>query len=291
MSNPFRSTLLQLAPAAFVVLWSTGFIGAKFGLPYIEPLSFLAIRFACVATLLSLLALALRRPWPADWRTIAHLGAAGLMLHAGYLSGVFAAIHQGLSAGQIALIVGLQPLLTAPLSALLLGERIRRIQWLGLVLGFGGVVLVVGRRISGGGSDVALALAVMALISITLGTLYQKRFVPSFDLWTGSAWQFAASLLVVGPLALVLESGRIAWTADLVFALAWLTLVLSIGAISLLHLLIRRGAATRVSALFYLTPPTTALMAWLMFDERLDATALAGMALCAAGVWMVVGRR
>lgn len=291
MSVTLKSAALQAAPAVFVLLWSTGFIGAKFGLPYVEPLTFLAIRFASVATLLSLLAIAQRRPWPADWRTVAHLCTAGVMLHAGYLSGVFAAIHHGLSAGQIALIVGLQPLLTAPLSAIFLGERVRRIQWLGLVLGFAGVVLVVGRRITGGGSDTALALAALALASITLGTLYQKRFVPSFDLWTGSALQFVASLLVVWPLSLLLETGRIAWTAEFVFALSWLTLVLSIGAISLLHLLIRRGAATRVSALFYLTPPTTALMAWLMFGERLDATALAGMALCAVGVWLVVGRR
>lgn len=291
MSAAFRSLGLQLAPAAFVFLWSTGFIGAKFGLPYAEPLTFLAIRFACVVTLLSMLALALRRPWPADWRSVAHLAAAGVMIHAGYLSGVFAAIHNGMSAGRIALIVGLQPLITAPLAGLLLRERVRPTQWLGLLLGFAGVVLVVGGRVAGGGSDGALALSLMALAGITLGTLYQKRFVPSFDLWTGSVVQFAASLSVVGPLALLLESGRVAWTADFVFALAWLTLVLSIGAISLLHLLIRRGAATRVSALFYLTPPTTASLAWLIFNEQLDAAAVAGMVLCAVGVWLAAGRR
>lgn len=291
MTSAAKPGALQLAPALFVLLWSTGFIGAKLGLPYIEPLSFLAIRFACVASLLVLLALALRRPWPADWPTRAHLGVAGVMLHAGYLSGVFCAIHSGLSAGQVALVVGLQPLATALLGVPLLGERVSPAQWLGLILGLAGVALVVGKRIGGGGSDAALALAALALASITLGTLYQKRFVPSFDLWTGSALQFAASLLVVGPLALLLESGRIEWTPHFVFALAWLTLVLSIGAISLLHLLIRRGAATRISALFYLTPPTTALLAWLIFDERLDAMALAGMALCGAGVWLVVARR
>lgn len=234
---------------------------------------------------------ALRRPWPSEWRTCAHLGFAGVLLHAGYLSGVFCAIHKGLSAGQVALIVGLQPLLTALLSVVFLGERVSRSQWFGLVLGFAGVVLVVGKRIGASGSDAALALAAMALTSITLGTLYQKRFVPSFDLWTGSALQFAAALLVLGPLALLFEGGRIEWTPGFVFALAWLTLVLSIGAISLLHLLIRRGAATRISALFYLTPPMTALMAWLISGERLDATALAGMALCGVGVWLVIGRR
>ena len=291
MAVTIRSAALHLAPATFVVLWSTGFVGAKLGLPYVEPLTFLTLRFVCVASLLGLLALLLRRPWPADWRTRAHLGVAGVMLHAGYLSGVFCAIHSGLSAGQVALIVGLQPLLTALLSSLFMGERVGRVQWLGLGLGFAGVVLVVGKRIGAGGSDAALALALMALISITLGTLYQKRFVPSFDLWTGSALQFAASLLVLGPLSLLIETGRIEWTPSFLFALTWLTLVLSIGAISLLHLLIRRGAATRISALFYLTPPTTALIAWQVFDERLDASAVAGMALCGFGVWLVVGRR
>lgn len=291
MTPTFRSAALQLAPATFVVLWSTGFIGAKLGLPYAEPLTFLALRFVCVASLLGLLALVLRRPWPADWRTCAHLAVAGIILHAGYLSGVFSAIHSGLSAGQVALIVGLQPLLTALLSSLFLGERVGRIQWLGLVLGFVGVVLVVGTRLGAGGSHAALALALMALASITLGTLYQKRFVPSFDLWTGSVLQFAAALLVVGPLSLLIETGRIEWTPSFLFALAWLTLVLSIGAISLLHLLIRRGAATRISALFYLTPPTTAFIAWLVFDERLDAGAMAGMVLCGVGVWLVIGRR
>lgn len=172
------------------------------GASYAEPLTFLALRFVCVASLLGLLALVLRRPWPADWRTCAHLAVAGIILHAGYLSGVFSAIHSGLSAGQVALIVGLQPLLTALLSSLFLGERVGRIQWLGLVLGFVGVVLVVGTRLGAGGSHAALALALMALASITLGTLYQKRFVPSFDLWTGSVLQFAAALLVVGPLAI-----------------------------------------------------------------------------------------
>lgn len=291
MSGRFQSVALGLAPAAFVLLWSTGFIGAKLGLPHVEPLTFLTIRFACVASLLALLALALRRPWPGDRRTCAHLAVAGVLLHGGYLSGVFGAIHSGLSAGQVALIVGLQPLLTALLSALFLGERIGRIQWLGLLLGFVGVVLVLGQRIGAGGSHGAIALSLMALASITLGTLYQKRFVPSFDLWTGSALQFAAALLVVGPLSWFVESGHIDWTPSFVFALAWLTLVLSIGAISLLHLLIRRGAATRVSTLFYLTPPSTALLAWLVFDERLAVGAFVGMVLCGVGVWMVIGRR
>jgi drug/metabolite transporter (DMT)-like permease len=291
MSGKLQAVALGLAPAAFVLLWSTGFIGAKLGLPHVEPLTFLSIRFACVASLLALLALALRRPWPADRRTCAHLGVTGVMLHGGYLSGVFGAIHGGLSAGQVALIVGLQPLLTALLSAVFLGERVSRPQWLGLLLGFVGVVLVLGQRVGTGGSHAALGLALMALVGITLGTLYQKRYVPSFDLWTGSALQFAAALLVVAPMSWAFESGRIDWTPDFVFALAWLTLVLSIGAISLLHLLIRRGAATRVSALFYLTPPSTALLAWLVFDERLTVGAFAGMVLCGFGVWLVIGRR
>lgn len=281
----------QLAPFVFVLLWSTGFIGAKLGLPYAGPLTFLSVRFVCVIVLLVILATVLQRRWPVGRRTWLHLAAAGVLLHAGYLSGVFCSIGAGLSAGQVALIVGLQPLLTALLGARLLGERLGGRQWLGLACGFLGVALVVGDRLGQSSSLPALGLAVLGLAGITLGTLYQKRFVPSFDLWTGSAVQFAAALAVIGPLAWWLEPAGIEWTPSFLFALGWLTLVLSIGAISLLHLLIRRGEATRVSALFYLTPPTTALMAWLIFDERLSPWALLGMAVCVFGVWLVIGRR
>ncbi|MBS3916393.1 MAG: DMT family transporter, partial [Sulfuritalea sp.] len=281
--------LLALAPGVFVLLWSTGFIGAKLGLPYAEPLTFLLIRFACVIALLGSLALALRRPWPQRPMQWLHIAFAGVLLHGGYLSGVFLAIHGGMPAGVVALIVGIQPLLTAFLSASMVGERVSGRQWAGLVLGFGGVILVVSDKLGFSGlSGAGLAFAAMALVSITVGTLYQKRFCAELDLWSGSVIQFAATALVLLPFALAFETMRVEWSGQFVFALAWLIVVLSLGAISLLHLLIRRGAATRVSALFYLVPPTTALLAFFIFGEKLGLTAVAGMAIAAAGVAIAV---
>ena len=280
-----QSFLLALAPGLFVLLWSTGFIGAKLGLPYAEPLSFLLIRFACVIGLLGLLALVLRRPWPHRPTQWLHIAVAGALLHGGYLSGVFLAIHTGMAAGVVALIVGIQPLLTAFLSASMVGERVSGRQWMGLVLGFGGVTLVVWDKLGFGGlSGAGFAFSTLALVSITLGTLYQKRYCADLDLWSGSVIQFVAAALVLLPFALAFETMRVAWSGQFVFALGWLIFVLSLGAISLLHLLIRRGAATRVSALFYLVPPTTALLAFLIFGEKLGLAAVAGMAIAAAGV-------
>ena len=284
-----QSLLFALAPGLFVLLWSTGFIGAKLGLPYAEPLSFLLIRFACVIGLLGLLALVLRRPWPHRPTQWLHIAVAGALLHGGYLSGVFLAIHTGMAAGVVALIVGIQPLLTAFLSASMVGERVSGRQWMGLVLGFGGVTLVVWDKLGFGGlSGAGFAFSTLALVSITLGTLYQKRYCADLDLWSGSVIQFVAAALVLLPFALAFETMRVAWSGQFVFALGWLIFVLSLGAISLLHLLIRRGAATRVSALFYLVPPTTALLAFLIFGEKLGLAAVAGMAIAAAGVAIAV---
>jgi drug/metabolite transporter (DMT)-like permease len=282
---------LALAPALFVLLWSTGFIGAKLGLPYAEPLTFLLLRFACVIVLLGILAIVLRRPWPHRPMQWLHIGVAGALLHGGYLSGVFLAIASGLSAGVVALIVGIQPLLTAFLSAAMVGERVRARQWSGLVLGFGGLALVVSGKFGlAGMSEAGLGFSVLALFGITLGTLYQKRFCAELDLWSGSVIQFVAAALLLLPFALAFETMQIRWSGQFAFALAWLIFVLSLGAISLLHLLIRRGAATRVSALFYLTPPTTALQAYLIFGESLGLTAVAGMAIAAVGVAIAVSR-
>lgn len=281
--------LPALAPGLFVLLWSTGFIGAKFGLPFAEPLTFLLVRFACVIALLGMLALVLRRPWPQRPLQWLHIAVAGSLLHGGYLSGVFLAIHVGMPAGVVALIVGIQPLLTAFLSASMVGERVTSRQWCGLVLGFAGVTLVVWEKLGlAGVSAAGLAFCALALLSITVGTLYQKRFCAELDLWSGSVIQFVAAALVLLPFALAFETMRVEWSGQFAFALAWLIFVLSLGAISLLHLLIRRGAATRVSALFYLTPPTTALLAWLTFGESLGLPAIAGMAIAAAGVAIAV---
>lgn len=278
----------RAAPGLFVVLWSTGFIGAKYGLPYAGPATFLAVRFLLVITLMLAIAIAAHAPWPSP-RQVAHIAVVGVLLQAGYLGGVFAAIDLGMSAGVSSLIVGLQPVLTAVLAAPLVGERLGARQWTGLLLGLAGVALVVSAKTSLAGlSWASMAMAVLALGSITFGTLYQKRFCGPFDLRTGSVIQFVAALAVMAPFAVLMEGAAIRWTAEFLFALAWLVVVLSIGAISLLMLLIRRGAATKVASLFYLVPPVTALIAFFVFGETLSGAALAGMAIAVIGVAMVV---
>lgn len=285
------STWLSPVPLFFVFLWSTGFIVAKLGLPYAPPLTFLILR--CLGALAVLLPLALlwRAPWP---RALAgHVAVAGLLLQAGYLGGVWAAIELGMPAGLTALIVGMQPILTAA-AAPLIGERVRPRQWLGLVLGLSGVALVVYAKLGLAGlTPGALALCVFALLSITAGTMYQRRFCPRFDLRTGTAIQYGASVLALLPLAVWLEDldpafSRITWSADVVIAWLWSVFALSIGAIFLLFRLIGRSQATEVTSLMYLTPPTTALMAWLLFGESFSALGAAGMAVAVTGVAFVV---
>lgn len=274
-------------PALFVVLWSTGFIGAKLGLPYAGPLTFLALRFWLVAALLILLALATRAPWPRRPMEVGHYAVAGLLVHGVYLGGVFVGISLGVEAGVSAMIVSLQPLLVAAFAGLVLGERVTPRQWAGLVLGLLGVILILARKLGHGLGDALGALAcVAALLAMTAGTLYQKRYCAGMDLRTGNVVQFAAAGLATGLLALPFEDNRVVWSGEFVFALLWLVLVLSLGAISLLYVLIRRGAASRVSGLFFLVPPCTALIAWPLFGETLGPVALLGMALTVAGVAM-----
>jgi len=276
-------------PLVFVFLWSTGFIGAKLGLPHAQPITFLLLRFALVLAFMLPIALFFRAPWPVSARQVTHIAVAGVLLHGGYLAGVFAAIRFGMSAGLVSLIVGLQPILTAFAAAPVLKEHVSLRQWAGLLLGLGGVALVVLQRINMSGlSGLAIGMALLGLLSITGGTVYQKRYCAPFDLRAGSVIQFAAAGLVLLPFGLAFETLRAEWTPQFVFALAWLALVLSIGAISLLTLLIRRGAATTLASMFYLVPPATAVEAWLLFGETLSGSALAGMALAIAGVALVV---
>jgi drug/metabolite transporter (DMT)-like permease len=281
-----------MLPGVFVLLWSTGFIGAKLGLPYAEPMTFLALRFVIAGTLLLAVVLAFRAAWPRSWAEAGHIAVAGLLLHGVYLGGVFASIHHGVEAGVAALIVGIQPLLVAAASASLLGERVARLQWLGLGLGVVGVALVVWRKLAlGFGTPLGMGLSGLALFGITGATLYQKRFCADMPLRSGNMIQFAAAAAATGLLALVLETREVAWTGAFLFALAWLIFVLSLGAFTLLYILIRRGAAARVSSLFYLVPPATALIAWALFGERFGPVALAGMVLTALGVALVNLRR
>ena len=276
----------RAVPFLFVLLWSTGFIGAKLGLPHAAPLSFLLVRYIAVIALMGLIALAMRAPWPREPRQWLHIGVAGLLVHGFYLSGVFIAIGAGLPAGVTSLIVGLQPLLTAVGAGVLLGETVLPRQWLGLVLGLGGVTLVVAQKISAGFGLAALLPAVVALLGITAGTLYQKRFCPNFDWRSGSVVQFLPTALVTTLLVFVSEGWRVEWTGEFAFALGWLVLVLSVGAISLLNHLIRSGSAVNVASLFYLVPPTTTLIAWAIFDEVLAGSALVGMGLAIFGVYL-----
>jgi len=277
----------RIYPLLFVFLWSTGFIGAKYGLPYATPLAFLLARYVGVITLMGALVMASRAPWPKDPRQWLHIAVSGLLVHAVYLGGVFIAIKHGLPAGITALVVGMQPLLTALGAGWLLGEKVVPRQWAGLALGFVGVALVVSGKIGEAALGPMLIPALAALFGITAGTLYQKRFCARFDLRTGSLIQFIPSALVTAAAIALFEDAHIEWHGQFVFALTWLVLVLSIGAISLLNLLIRSGSAVNVASLFYLTPPTTALIAWAAFGETLSAPALAGLVLAVSGVYLV----
>ena len=288
--SPARASFAAFYPLLFVALWSTGFIGAKFGLPDAEPLTFLTLRYAIVLVLMGALAWWMRAPWPRTALEWLHIGVSGVLVHGVYLGGVFIAIGHGLPAGVTAIVVGLQPVLTALGAGLLLGERVRPTQWAGLALGFIGVAMVVAHKVaasaSGGMLLTMLLPALVALLAITAGTLYQKRFCPAFDWRTGSVVQFVPTAVATGALAYFTESMSVAWTGDFLFALGWLVLVLSIGAISLLNWLIRHNNAVNIASLFYLVPPCTALFAWLLFGETFSGLALAGMGLAVWGVYL-----
>jgi drug/metabolite transporter (DMT)-like permease len=281
--------MVNYFPALFVFLWSTGFIGAKYGLPYAEPLTFLLWRYAAVVLLMGLIAWWSGARWERNPRKLLHLAAAGMLIHGTYLGGVFEAISLGLPAGVVSLIVSMQPVITAILAPVLLGERVLRLQWLGIVLGLLGMGLVLSGRIQMGFGLDGLGWAVAALLGITLGTLYQKRYCANFDWRTGSVVQFVGATVLTLPLALLTEHFQVDWTGHFVFALSWQVLVLSVGAVSLLNLLIRSGTAVNVASLFYLVPPATALIAWLMFDETFTLIQSVGLAVAVTGV--VLARR
>jgi drug/metabolite transporter (DMT)-like permease len=282
-----RPAWTSAMPGVFVVLWSTGFVGAKLGLPYAGPLTFLALRFAVVTGIMLTVALATRAAWPHP-REAGHAAVVGLLIQFLYLGGVFFGISRGVSAGVAALIVGVQPILTAAFAGAVVGDRVTRRQWTGLALGLVGVACVVWEKIDLAGAQSSGLLAVVgALLGITFGTLYQKRYCGGIDLRCATVLQNASAGAAMLACAFLLEPMRIAWTAEFVFALLWLCLVLSVGATILLLWLIRHGAASRVASLFYLVPPVTAFMAFLLFRETLGLAALAGMGLTMAGVALV----
>ncbi|HEY7608145.1 MAG TPA: DMT family transporter, partial [Alphaproteobacteria bacterium] len=249
-----------------------------------EPATFLSVRFLIVIPLLAAIALTRRARWP-NWRGAGHWAVVGVLLHVVYLGGVFAAIAKGVPAGVSALIVGMQPLLTATLVGPVLGERVKLVQWAGLLLGLVGLALVLREKIAlGQGSVSGYLLCFGALGGITLGTVYQKRFCTRIDLVTGGIVQFSAALAVAAIVAIAFESMRVAWSADFFIAVAWLALVLSVLTVALLMWLIRRGAAAKVASLFYLTPAAAALMAWPLFGETFGFAGLGGVALTVLGV-------
>ena len=284
-------------PAVFVLIWSTGFIVAKFGLPFAPPLTFLTIRyFLSIACFLVWIWLA-RAVWPSDKKQWWHLAVAGVLVHAGYLGGVWVAVKGGMGSGLAALIVGFQPILTALwLSSVgsSTSEKpgqavVSKRQWLGLLLGLAGLLLVLARKFDATSEVTLLTLGatVFALLCITTGTLYQKHHVTATDVRTANAIQLGAALAVTLPFAM-LEAEAIVWNASFVGAMAWAVLALTLGGSSLMFMLIQRGAATTVTSLLYLVPPTTALMAWVLFDEAITFVTLLGIALTAMGVSLVV---
>ncbi|MGD9923605.1 MAG: DMT family transporter [Pseudorhodoplanes sp.] len=287
MKPSFTALSIRAAPLTFVFLWSTGFIAAKFGMPYAGPLTFLFARMGLTMLVLAAVVavMRVRLPSPLDaWHSL----VAGVLLQVLYLGGVFVALSQGVPAGISALIPGLQPILTATLAGRFLGERVTALQWGGFALGLIGVLLVLNdRNVVMSGGLLGWLASVISLLGITLGTLYQKRYCGAIDWRSGNLVQFAGATLLFAVGAYAFETRAIDWTPQFIVALGWSVIVLSVLTIALMYWLIRRIPASRVASLFYLVPATTAVIAWLMFGETLNALAIAGMVLCAAGVFLV----
>jgi drug/metabolite transporter (DMT)-like permease len=287
MPRTWDEAVAFAAPGIFVVLWASGFVGAKYGLAYAEPLTFLMLRMGTVVALLAVIVLLTRPKWPGAGG-IVQSAVTGLMVHGLYLGGVFVSLENGLSSGLAALIVSLQPVLTSTVANRWLGERVLARQWLGLALGLIGVYLVLYEKtVTVGATPLAWLAIIVALLGITIGTFYQKRGGGGIDWRPALCIQYAAAGLLFALGAFAFETRIVHWMPQFIFALVYLVLVLSLGGIWLFYFLIRRAAATRVTSLFYLTPPVTALMAWAMFGERLAPLALIGTAVCVAGVFLV----
>jgi drug/metabolite transporter (DMT)-like permease len=285
---PRRTALVAaLLPASFVLLWSTGFIGARMGVPYADPLTFLFLRFLIAGGILLALALAIGSAWPRDRAALGATLAVGVLIHGVYLGGVFWAIAHGMPAGVAALIVALQPLMTTILAAPLLGERVGRAHWIGLGIGLVGLALVIGPKLEWTGTGITAATVgacVVSVLAIVLGSILQKAKGGATDLASGTCLQYAGGAVVVGAGAVASEPMHIDWTPEFLFALGWLVLVLSLGAVLIYYVLIRRGAVARLATLFYLVPPVTAVVAWALFGEMLTPVQLVGMAVTVGGV-------
>lgn len=285
-------SLVSVAPALFVLIWSTGWIVAKYVVPHADPLTFLSVRYASAFLVLAVIALAMRAAWPRTMRATLHAMVSGVLLHTLYLGGVWWAIAHGLPAGISALIAAVQPLMTAALAARLAGERLRLVHLAGIVVGFVGVLGVIAPKLGGVGGEqirdlgLVIGVNIVAMVSVTFGTFYQKRYIASGDLRTVTALQYVGAFATTLPLAYALEPMRFEVNSETWLALAWSVLVLSIGAIGLMLMMIRRGAVSKVAALIYLIPPTAAVQAWLMFGETLTPVQIACMGVAAFGVFL-----
>ena len=289
---PLSPAWVAGAAALFIFFWASGFVAAKYGFPHAEPFTFLAIRFVIGSAALLAICVLWKAEWPSTARGFGHVIAAGLMVQTFYLVGVYYGIYLGVSTGIVALVVGLQPLLTGALAGSFLAERVSPRQWLGLALGFSGLGMVVAERVTLAGAPLGgFAIAALGLVSITVGTLYQKKYCAAFDIRTTVAIQNLASCVVMFALAAVFETMVVHWTGEFLFALLWSAFGLSVIAIALYYWLVRRGAAAKVTSLIYLSPPTTALMGWAVFDETLGWIALGGMTVAVAGVALATGRK
>ena len=286
MSKDFEKLAARAAPAIFVVLWSTGFIATKYVLHSAEPLTYLTIRMAVVVAMMAVIVAVARPRWP-DRSGVAHSLVAGILVHGFYLGGTAVAIAHSIPAGLSALIPGLQPILTSTLANRWLGERVTPLQWAGLLIGLAGVVLILHDRPMSGEAGWGWFASGVSLVSITLGTLYQRRYCGRIDWRAGNLVQYVAVMFFFAAVATAFENNEVHWTREFVLSVAWLAVVLSIGSIGLLYWLIRRSAATSVASLFYLVPAVTALMAYALFGERLDPVAILGMIACAAAVFLV----
>lgn len=290
MNTASSKWLIAAAPLLFVVMWATGFVVARLSAPHADPLSFLAIRFPIAGLLFAGIAAALGAPWPGR-KAAFHAAVAGAFLHGGYLGPVYWAVAHGMPAGVSALIVGLQPLMTAILAAWIVKEAISLRHWIGLAVGILGVALVVWPKLqmgmTGGITPLTTAVNVFGALSIAFGTVYQKRFATALNLASGGAWQYVGATAVVLGFALAMEDFRFDGSFNAWFALGWSVVVLSLGAITLLMLLIRHGGVARVSSLIFLVPGVSALMAYGLFGETLSPIQIIGMAVCAGAVLIV----
>ena len=277
---------LNATPLLFVLLWSTGFVGAGLAMPHAEPFTFLTLRFASVVPLMALLALVLKSDWPRG-TGVFHAFLVGAVIHGIYLGAVFWVVHQGMPAGISALIVGLQPIVTAFGAGWLLGERLTGKHWVGLLLGLFGIVLVLWPRLNLEGSGInasTISVGFLGVFCITAGTLYQKRYATGLNLVTGAVWQYIGAAMATGLVALAIEDLHVTWNRDVIIALAWLVLVLSIGAVSLYMVMIRHGQVTRITAIFYLVPGVAAVITWILFGETLTVVQIAGILICTFAV-------